>query len=108
MASHKEGKVQAYAQAQLKKEGFLVRKLAYEGRNGATDLMAVDILTAFIECKDEGKEPEPHQLLEHQRLKAHGALVFVVDSKQQVDHMIRTLTFKRAELKRHNIKSILR
>lgn len=34
----------------------------------------------WIECKDEGEEPEPLQLHRHRELKKHGFQVFVIDT----------------------------
>lgn len=108
MAMTPEGKVQRYAQDELKKAGFLVRKFMYEGRTAANDLIAVNHITVFIECKKPGAEPEPHQAKEHQRLRNHGALVFTVDTVKAVDAMIRILSFKVEAQKRYNIQQVLR
>lgn len=109
MATTPEGKVQTYCKARLKEAGFLVRKFTYEGRNGATDLIAVNVITAFIEVKkDEDTAPDPHQVREHERLRNHGALTFTVGSFKQVDAMIHILRFKAARAKADNLKAILR
>lgn len=105
MAKTPEGEVQAYGAEQLKKHGCLVRKISYEGRRGCPDqLVLVPERTArrelftreskiiFIEYKaDENIEPEPHQLREHERMRAVGADVRVIGSKEQVDALIQEL-----------------
>lgn len=107
MSSHAEGKVQAYAKRQLKDAGFLVRKIAYEGRNGATDLVAIGYVTAFVEVKDDD-EPDAHQAREHERITAHGGLVFTVRNNDEVDYMVRILRFRNATAKSDRIRAVLR
>lgn len=105
MAKTPEGEIQAYGAEQLKKHGCLVRKISYQGRRGCPDQLVLvpyrpserkpylDIpKTLFIEYKaDENIEPEPHQLREHARMKAVGADVRVIGSKEQVDDLIEEL-----------------
>ena len=86
-----EGKVQAYAKAELEKIGALVRKIRYEGRNGCPDLLVLlpGGVVWFVEVKkDEVAGPDPHQAREHERMRNRGANVFVVGSKSQVDSLI--------------------
>lgn len=101
----KEGKIQSYGAEQLKNHGCLVRKISYEGRRGCPDhLVLVPYIycalpyintqpcTIFIEYKKaENIEPEPHQLREHERMRAVGADVRVIGSKEQVDALIQEL-----------------
>ena len=100
-----EGKIQAYGMAELKERGCLVRKISYEGRRGCPDhLVCVPSFydkkddyyyssqIIFIEYKkDENTQPEPHQIREHERMRAVGADVRVIGSKEQVDELIREL-----------------
>lgn len=86
-----EGKVQAYAKAELEKLGALVRKIRYEGRNGSPDLLVLlpEGVVWFVEVKkDEATGPDPHQAREHERMQKRGANVFTVGSKSQVDSLI--------------------
>ena len=107
MAKTPEGEVQAYGAEQLKKHGCLVRKISYEGRRGCPDqlvlvperphptysyLTGAPARVVFIEYKKaENIEPEPHQLREHERMRAVGADVRVIGSKEQVDALIEEL-----------------
>jgi succinate dehydrogenase flavin-adding protein (antitoxin of CptAB toxin-antitoxin module) len=104
-----EGAIQKYGQEQLKKRGCLVRKISYEMRRGCPDqLVLVPIRqyattkegwaimreadVVFIEYKkDENTEPEPHQLREHERMRAAGADVRIIGSKAEVDALIEEL-----------------
>ena len=109
MAKTPEGEVQAYGRKRLTENGCLVRKVSYEGRRGGPDQLVLipvrevgktkegwailrepDVM--FIEYKKaENVEPEPHQLREHKRMRAVGADVRVIGSKEQVDALIQEL-----------------
>ncbi|MDU3284310.1 MAG: hypothetical protein E7E80_10810 [Cutibacterium avidum] len=87
----KEGRVQKYAKYRFEALGSLVRKLSYEGRSGAPDLLVIlpGGIVWFVEVKkDENTKPDPHQLREHERMRKRGANVFVVGSFKQVDDLI--------------------
>lgn len=86
-----EGRVQKYAKEQFEAIGGLVRKMAFEGRRAATDLLVIlpGGIVWFVEVKkDENTKPDPHQLREHERMRKRGANVFVVGSVKQVDDLI--------------------
>lgn len=87
----KEGRVQKYAKDRFEALGSLVRKLSYENRVGAPDLLVIlpGGIVWFVEVKkDENTKPDPHQLREHERMRKRGANVFVVGSIKQVDTLI--------------------
>lgn len=87
----KEGRVQKYAKDRFEALGGLVRKIVYEGRNGAPDLLVLlpGGIIWFVEVKkDESTKPDPHQLREHERMRKRGANVFVVGSIKQIDTLI--------------------
>lgn len=101
MARTPEGKIEDYFVEQCEANGALVRKLAYVGRRGASDRMVVwperymkdDWMPSpfeidFVELKAPGQKPDPHQEREHERLRALGCNVFVIDSKEAVDRYI--------------------
>lgn len=86
-----EGRIQKYAKERFEALGGLVRKLSYENRVGAPDLLVILPGGAiwFVEVKkDENTKPDPHQLREHERMCKRGANVFVVGSIKQVDTLI--------------------
>lgn len=86
-----EGKIQKYAKERFEAVGGLVRKLSYENRVGAPDLLVIlpGGVIWFVEVKkDENTKPDPHQLREHERMRKRGANVFVVGSIKQVDTLI--------------------
>lgn len=102
-----EGIIQTYAQEQLKAKGCLVRKINYEMRRGCPDLLVLVPLrsrivgfcrvdhkakTLFLEIKkNEQTKPDPHQQREHERMRAVGADVRVIGTRQQVDDLVKEL-----------------
>ena len=105
MAKTPEGEVQAYGRKRLTENGCLVRTINYEGRRGCPDQLVLvpkqfdeywhcfrPTSVIFIEYKKaENIEPEPHQLREHERMRAVGADVRVIGSKEQIDDLIKEL-----------------
>lgn len=68
--------------------GGMARKVRWEGRNGAPDWRVMFKRTrsnSWVELKRPGEEPTPQQALEHQRLRDHGELVYVIDSPETLD-----------------------
>lgn len=63
--------------------GMLVYKFTSPERAAVPDRMLVTPkgTVFFIEFKAEGKKPTPAQTREHDRLRGHKVMVFVVDSK---------------------------
>lgn len=109
-----EGEIVAYAKKRLKEKGCVCRKISYEMRRGCPDMLVLvpkvkwgdtprrraagnvylwlKPRTLFIEFKkDENTEPEPHQLREHERMRAVGADVRVIGTRQQVDELVMEL-----------------
>jgi len=72
------------------------RKVAWVGRSGAPDRLVMlparpwtnrSTNTAYwVELKAPGKKPEPHQLREHERMRAMGQRVLVIDSLELIDY----------------------
>lgn len=101
MARTPEGKVEDYFVGQCEANGALVRKLAYVGRRAAPDRMVVwgsqvydwdagrlPPKIDFVELKAKGQKADDHQAREHERLRALGCNVFLIDSKEAVDRYI--------------------
>lgn len=107
MAKTPEGGVVEYGRKRLVEKGCLVRKISYEMRRGCPDMLVLvpgrltirdgfkytlKPKTLFVEFKkDENTEPEPHQLREHERMRAAGADVRVIGSKAEVDALVEEL-----------------
>lgn len=104
-----EGKVRTYLKKAVKRAGGEHRKLGWIGRRNAPDEFifwelryALDEfatkvvrefpLCAFVECKRLGEVATPAQEREHERLRAGGFHVAVVDSEESIDRLIYQLT----------------
>lgn len=83
----KESIIENYVRAQVKAKGGFTRKLTYQGRSGAPDLMCVlpGGKIIFLEVKAPGEKPDPHQLYEIQNLVDMGCRATWVDTKAAVD-----------------------
>lgn len=93
----RESDVEAYLVERVKALGGEIRKVTFIGHNGCPDrlVMLPNGRTLWIECKAPGLAAtfpsNPHeraQAREHERLRAVGQQVFVVDSPEGVDEML--------------------
>lgn len=84
-----EGENVAYLKKKVKALGGHVRKLSYEGRAGAPDLLVLLNGEHFlIEMKAPGKHPSIIQLKEIALLNSYNFVVYVLDSKQAIDEVL--------------------
>jgi hypothetical protein len=77
-----------------------VRKVRWIGRRGAPDRLVMlphhaarfgrhsSIKTFWVELKAPGVKPERHQLREHDRMRAMGQNVVVIDSIEGVEELL--------------------
>ena len=74
-------------------KGFEVRKVQWVGRWGAPDrvIFAPGGVVVWVELKAPGKKPRPNQLREHERMRAMGQRVEVIDSIDGVDRLVMEL-----------------
>lgn len=102
----RESEIEAHLVKRVKAEGGEVRKVQWIGRRGAPDRLVLLPLRVFdwgdmgerpyprqpeaiwVELKAPGKKPEPHQEREHQRLRAMGQRVEVIDSIEGVERLL--------------------
>lgn len=88
-----EGKIVQRFNRLCSEYGFSNRKVSYEGRIGAPDrLLLMPGHHAFFELKAPGKKPMKAQLVEHQRLREAGFLVYVVDNEPQLECIFKSLS----------------
>lgn len=68
--------------------------LVYEDEHGSQLPAPYDAepVTVFVELKAPGKKPTPAQQREHERIRAVGHRVEIIDSKEGVDAFIRRFT----------------
>ncbi|API59605.1 hypothetical protein BSL82_10000 [Tardibacter chloracetimidivorans] len=89
-----EAAVEQHLVDRVKEVGGEVRKLSWPGRRGAPDraVMLRQWGVILVELKRPGGKPEPHQVREHDRLRALGVPVEVLTTKQDVDDFIERRT----------------
>ncbi len=73
-----------------RERGMLAYKLTTPQHNGIPDglLISPTGVIAMPEFKRRGLKPTPAQLREHQRLKDHCVMVFVIDSIEQGRYLV--------------------
>jgi len=100
----KESIIEQYLVDRVKELGGEVRKVKWIGRRGAPDrlVMLPMKLTSsdadadyagwskalWVELKATGEKAKPHQVREHERMRAMGQRVEVVDSIERVDEVL--------------------
>ena len=97
----RERDIERHLVKRVKELGGEVRKVQWIGRRGAPDrlVMLPQIwlhgfvptrlhCAIWVELKTPGKKPEPHQLREHNRMRAMGQRVEVIDSIEGVDALL--------------------
>lgn len=102
----RESVIEQHLVKRVKAVGGEVRKVQWIGRRGAPDRLVMlpplvfdwgdmgerpyprDSQTIWIELKATGEVPEPHQLREHERMRAMGQRVEVIDSIEGVERLL--------------------
>ena len=85
-----ERDIEQYLVKQAKHHGALVRKCQWVGHNHCPDrLLMTPTSTCWVEVKAPNQKPRAGQLREHDRMRRAGQTVFVVDSFDGVDEIIR-------------------
>lgn len=88
----REKDIETYLVKQAEALGALVRKTTWVGINHCPDrLIMLPRITVWVEVKAPGEKPRAGQQREHDRMYEHGQTVYVVDSKESVDNLIKTL-----------------
>ncbi|OKP02580.1 VRR-NUC domain-containing protein [Xenorhabdus eapokensis] len=79
----REDVIEKYLVNEVKKTGGIAYKFISPGRRGVPDRIVVlpSGRVVFVECKAPDEKPRPEQLREHERLRALGHEVVVLDSK---------------------------
>ena len=92
MTTTPEVRVAAALRQAVIEAGGEIRKLRWEGRNGAPDYFI--ILKGkiwLIECKAPGKKPRASQMLEFERLLQAGVNVLVIDNAAHARGLVEIL-----------------
>ena len=94
-----ERDIERHLVKRVKALGGEVRKVQWIGRRGAPDRLVMlpcvsrfnitwPSKTAWVELKAPGVKPTRQQLREHDRMRAMGQRVFVIDSIEGVDEVL--------------------
>ena len=96
-----EKKTEAYLFKQMRKIKGSAHKYLCPNHRGKPDRICEFPygLVAFVEVKSEGKEAEPHQKREHERMRERGQIVEVIDTKDGVNEFIKIYGGIDSELK---------
>lgn len=101
MAAIRERDIERHLVKRVKELGGEVRKVQWIGRRGAPDRLvmlpyqwhgpaAYFVGRCFwVELKAPGKKAEPHQVREHERMRAMGQRVVVIDSIEGVEELLK-------------------
>lgn len=96
----RERDIEKHLVQRVKQLGGEVRKVQFIGRRGAPDRLvmlpavtmngqpALPPISVWVELKAPGARPEPHQLREHDRMRAMGQRVEVIDSLDGVTELL--------------------
>ncbi len=89
-----EGEIQAYLKRRVEMLGGAFRKVSWEGRRGAPDVLIwwPGPNFAFVEVKAPNGRLASHQKREIDRLREAGFNVAVVFTKEDVDEIVFALT----------------
>ncbi|MBC8950217.1 VRR-NUC domain-containing protein [Xenorhabdus sp. TS4] len=79
----RENVIERHLVNEVKKAGGIAYKFVSPGRRGVPDRICIlpSGRVVFVECKAPDEKPRPDQLREHERLRALGQEVVVLDSK---------------------------
>jgi hypothetical protein len=95
----RESEIEDYLVKRVKAMGGEVRKVQWVGRIGAPDRLVMLPFkhslysgrlktTVWVELKAPGAKPRPSQLREHERMRAMGQRVEVIDSLEKVEELL--------------------
>ena len=88
-----EGRIESYFVRQCKSHGLLCYKFTAPSNAGVPDRIVIgNGRTVFVELKAPGEKPRALQIAVHRQIRAHGGIVFVIDTKNGVDDFIRLMT----------------
>jgi len=90
----RERNIETYLRDQVRKAGGAAMKWVSPGNSGVPDRIVImpGGRIVFVELKAPGRKPTQLQLVQHERLRALGCDVRVIDSREGVDGLVRELT----------------
>lgn len=95
----RESVVEKHLVKRVKELGGEVRKVQWIGRKGAPDRLVMlpktyadlhrgDVPAIWVELKAPGEKAKPHQVREHERMRAMSQRVEVIDSIEGVEELL--------------------
>lgn len=88
----KESVIEAYLRQTAVKNGYLCMKFISPSNNGVPDRLLIGKgHIFFVETKAPGKTPRKLQVKTIDRMRKHGAAVFVADTKDKIDMLFEKL-----------------
>lgn len=89
----RERSIETYLREQVRQAGGIAFKWVSPGNNGVPDRIVImpGGRVVFAELKAPGRKPTQLQQYQHERLRALGCDVRVIDSREGVDTLIREL-----------------
>jgi hypothetical protein len=93
----RESEIEKYLAKRVRELGGECRKVQWVGRRGAPDrlvMLPADLVrngatnSVWVELKAPGQKAKPHQLREHDRMRAMGQRVVVIDSLEGVEGLL--------------------
>jgi hypothetical protein len=91
----KESDIEAHLVQRVRELGGEVRKVKWIGRVGAPDRLVMlpprdceENPTIWVELKAPGEKARPSQVREHERMRAMGQRVVVIDSIEGVEELL--------------------
>lgn len=89
----RESVVEKYLRKKATEHDFLCYKFVSPMQNGVPDRVLVGHgLTFFVELKAPGQEPRKLQQRIIERIRDHGGTVYVIDTKEGVDELFKSLS----------------
>lgn len=85
-----EREVEAELVRRVQAAGGQAYKFTSPGRRGVPDRVVLlpGRAPEFVEVKRKGQKAKPHQLREHERMRAAGAVVHIIDDLAGIDRLL--------------------
>lgn len=103
-----ESEIEKYLRKKCQENDILYYKFTSPANSGVPDRILIGYgQTLFVELKrppikNKVFKPRPLQVTTFNAMRKHGAVVYVIDTKQKVDDLIKKLVPKSNTIKTHN------
>ncbi|WP_291468939.1 VRR-NUC domain-containing protein [Acidovorax sp.] len=86
----REREVEAELVRRVQAAGGQAYKFTSPGRRGVPDRLVLlpGRAPEFVELKRKGQKAKPHQVREHERMRAAGAVVHIIDDEAGIDRLL--------------------